>query len=140
MESDMSLEEMEERMGAPSGFICPDCGGPLWETKIGELPHFRCLVGHAFSPESLLAGESEAVERALWTAVKTLEERAALLEKLALRAGELNQSVSTTTFRERSEEHREQATLIRGILDRTRKSGGMTRRLRNGVPEKSGSK
>lgn len=120
MESDMSLEEMEERMGSPSGFICPDCGGPLWESKNGELPHFRCLVGHAFSPESLLAGETEAVERALWVAVKTLEERAALLDKLAARSSELNQTVSMQNFRERSEEHRAQAMLIRGILDRSR--------------------
>jgi two-component system, chemotaxis family, protein-glutamate methylesterase/glutaminase len=122
MESDISLQEMEKRMGAPSGFICPDCNGPLWETKAGDLPHFRCLVGHAFSPESLLAGESDAVERALWTAVKTLEERAALLEKLAARAGKLNQNLSGASFRERSEEHRNQAALIRGILDRSRKA------------------
>src|ERR1043166_1987013 len=61
-----------KKMGAPSGFICPECNGPLWESKNGKTPHFRCLVGHAFSPESLLAGESETVERALWTAVKTL--------------------------------------------------------------------
>jgi two-component system chemotaxis response regulator CheB len=123
MESDMSLDEMEQRMGQPSGFICPDCNGPLWETKNGALPHYRCLVGHAFSPESLLAGESEAVERALWIAVKTLEGRAALLDKLAARAGKLNQSVSTEAFRERSHEHREHAAVIRGLLDRSRKAG-----------------
>ena len=122
MMEEISLEEMQQKMGPPSGFICPECNGPLWETKIAELPHFRCLVGHAYSPESLLSDGSEAVERALWVAVKTLEERAALLEKLAARANELNQTVSTTSFRERSEEHREQASLIRRILERSRKA------------------
>ncbi len=122
MKTDTTLEEMKKIMGPPSGFICPDCDGPLWESKSGELPHFRCLVGHAFSSESLLAGESEAVERALWTAVKTLEERAALLEKLAARSGESNQIASTESFNERAEEHRQQARLIRSILDRSRKA------------------
>jgi len=117
---EMSLEQMKQRMGPPSGFICPECNGPLWETRIGALPHFRCLVGHAFSPESLLADGSEAVERALWTAVRTLEERAALLEKLARRAGERSQSISGASFQERAIEHRQHAALIRRLLNPAR--------------------
>jgi hypothetical protein len=31
-------------------------------------------VGHAFSPETMLSAQSEVLEEALWTAVKTLEE------------------------------------------------------------------
>lgn len=31
---------------------CPDCNGPLYETKEGELAHFQCNVGHAYSAVS----------------------------------------------------------------------------------------
>ena len=53
------------RAGTPSVYACPDCHGTLWETRDGEFLHFRCRVGHAFSPESLIESQSESVEAAL---------------------------------------------------------------------------
>ena len=47
---------------------------------------FRCRVGHVYSPDSMLAAQTDEVDRALWTALRTLEERAALAKKLAERA------------------------------------------------------
>lgn len=74
--------EMEKKFGQPTGFICPECSGPLWETKTGKALQFRCHVGHAYSPESLLADHAEGLERALWSAVRTFDEQAALLRRL----------------------------------------------------------
>src|SRR2546423_10827943 len=54
---------------------CPECNGPLYEAKNGELAHFQCFVGHRFSPESLSDQHAEALERALWTAARKLKER-----------------------------------------------------------------
>ena len=118
MEADLNIEKMHAKVGPPSGFICPDCNGPLWETPYGDLPHFRCFAGHAFSPESLMAGEADSVERALWIAFKTLEERATLLDKLAARAGELDQNIIGAGFRQSARDHRHQARIVRGLLDR----------------------
>ena len=72
--------------GAPLTITCPDCGGVLTETDEGGMLHFRCHVGHAFSPRSLLALHAEGVERAMWTAARSLEDRAMLLSRLADRA------------------------------------------------------
>jgi hypothetical protein len=69
-----SLEAME---GEPSGLSCPDCHGVLWGIDDGGLQRFRCRVGHAWSPESLLTRQSESLEAALWVALRSLEERAA---------------------------------------------------------------
>ena len=63
----MSPEDMEEQFGSPTAFVCPECNGPLWETESGRSLQFRCHVGHAYSPDSLLADPAEGLERALWS-------------------------------------------------------------------------
>jgi two-component system, chemotaxis family, protein-glutamate methylesterase/glutaminase len=64
---------------------CPECNGPLYEMKDGELALFQCFVGHRFSPESLSEQHTEALERALWTAIRKLKERAVLHKELVER-------------------------------------------------------
>jgi two-component system chemotaxis response regulator CheB len=72
--------------GSPSGFVCPDCGGALWETEDDNgLWLFRCRTGHGYSVETLLAGQTETVETALWAALRALEERAAMARRMAAR-------------------------------------------------------
>lgn len=109
----MNVQEMEGRFGVPTAFICPECNGPLWEAKKGRTKTFKCLVGHAFSPDSLLAEDGEAVERALWVAVKTLQERASLLRNLA---EGYKKNGTTGLFEDRAREAEEQASVIRKLL------------------------
>jgi two-component system chemotaxis response regulator CheB len=71
---------------APLVITCPDCGGVLTETDDAGVAHFRCHVGHAFSPRSLLALHADGVERAMWTAARSLKDRGMLLHRLAERA------------------------------------------------------
>jgi two-component system chemotaxis response regulator CheB len=81
----MSPKGMEKEFGLPTSFVCPECNGPLWETKAGPCLQFRCHVGHAYSPDSLLADHADGLERALWSAVRTFDERAGLLRRLGER-------------------------------------------------------
>src|SRR5262245_23907549 len=39
---------------APSAFVCPECGGALWEMEQRKLLRFRCHVGHVFTGETLV--------------------------------------------------------------------------------------
>jgi len=119
----MSLQEMQNQYGAPSGLICPECSGPIWETTEGKVNQYRCLIGHAYSPESFVAEEGIAAERALWVAVKTLQERSSLLKRLAERAQGVGQSITAANFKTQAEESDNHAEAIRNILRRFKSSG-----------------
>jgi two-component system chemotaxis response regulator CheB len=76
-------EDMSDLGGTPTAFACPSCHGALWELRDGNLARYRCHTGHAFSPESLLAEQSDAVEEALYSALRALQEKATALRRLA---------------------------------------------------------
>src|SRR5258708_10179011 len=115
-ELDLDALQSDNRVGNPSGFACPDCGGALWEVHDGHLVRFRCRTGHAFSPESLLAHQSEALESALWTALRALEERAALARKLARESHEHGRARSEKNFERQAADAGRNAALIREAL------------------------
>ena len=74
--------------GSPSGFVCPDCGGALWESEEASgLLRFRCRTGHGYSIETLAAEQTDTVESALWAALRALEERAAMARRMESRFG-----------------------------------------------------
>lgn len=99
MEKEVRLEQMDpatmythERAGEPSVYSCPECGGVLWELQDGNILRFRCRVGHAFSIESMFAGQAEQVENALWAALKTLQENADLTRRMIQHARDRGQT------------------------------------------------
>jgi two-component system, chemotaxis family, protein-glutamate methylesterase/glutaminase len=113
----LSLEAFEgNHPGRPSGFSCPDCNGVLWQIRDGGLERYRCRVGHAWSPESLLTQQSEALEAALWVALRSLEERAALARRLAEPARRRGHSITATRFEEQADEAQQAARLVRDLL------------------------
>jgi len=112
-----SMEAFEgNHPGRPSGFSCPDCHGVLWQIKDGGLERYRCRVGHAWSPESLLTQQSEALEAALWVALRSLEERAALARRLAEPARRRGHAITATRFEEQAAEAQQAARLVRDLL------------------------
>jgi two-component system chemotaxis response regulator CheB len=64
-------------------FGCPTCGGGLYELEAWPSPRYRCRVGHAWSPESLIEEQAVVTESALWTALRALEEKSTISRKLA---------------------------------------------------------
>ena len=104
------------RLGQPSPYACPDCQGVLWEVQDGELLRFRCRVGHAFSPESLLAAQSENLESALWVALRALEESAALTKRLQVRAEERGHGLAAKRFADQAGDAHRRADIIREAL------------------------
>jgi two-component system chemotaxis response regulator CheB len=103
----------DQYLGELSAFTCPDCRGALWELRDGDLLRFRCHVGHAFSAESLMADQSEELENALWAALRSLEENAALARRMAARASEREHTVSVMQFEENARRVEQHAEVIR---------------------------
>ena len=105
-----------DRPGRPSVFTCPACHGTLWEANENGLVRFRCRVGHVYSPDSMLSAQTDEVDRALWIALRTLEERAALSHRLAERGRERGQAWVDAAFTSRAEESEREAMLLRDLL------------------------
>jgi two-component system chemotaxis response regulator CheB len=100
----------------PSEFSCPHCHGVLFELPGGPTPRFRCRTGHAWSPASLVEDQATGVDEALWTAVRALEEKAALVTRLADDALAGGRSHSAAEFRARATRTRLQAEQVRELL------------------------
>ena len=113
---DAAALERDAPPGESSVYGCPACGGVLWELEEGELPRFRCRVGHAYSAEDAVASQGASVETALWTALRALRERAQLSERLADRVGANGAKQSKARFEEFAREAHEQAEAIRRLL------------------------
>jgi two-component system chemotaxis response regulator CheB len=111
-----STEVNGHEYGKPSAFACPDCHGVLWEVQEGKLVRFRCRVGHSYLPESLSASQSERAEEALWSALRTLRENAALSQRLAERARTRSQSRVVEIYEARAREAIERASSIEELL------------------------
>lgn len=79
---EQSGQKLTGETGMPVPWACPECQGPLFRVKDGDSLQFHCLVGHSFSSESLSAAHADALERALWVAIRTLKERLSLQRAL----------------------------------------------------------
>lgn len=116
VDMDSSTFNNDDRAGKPSTFGCPDCGGTLWELEHKNLLRFRCRIGHAYSLESLLAKQSDALEDALWFALRALEEKASLTKRMAKRMRDRNQGLAAQRLEEQAEDALARANIIRETL------------------------
>jgi two-component system chemotaxis response regulator CheB len=99
-------------LGPATGFSCPECNGVLFELE-GE-NRFRCRIGHAYSLQSLVTDQARSLEDALWTALRALEEQAALSKRVASRFSDY--SKLHADFERRARRASEDASLIRELL------------------------
>jgi two-component system chemotaxis response regulator CheB len=115
-EKPIDNSDRAEELGESVSVTCPDCGGPLWELRDEKLRRYRCRLGQAFTAESLLTGQSEVIEYALWAAVRPMEDRVRTLMSLANGRREHGQSRLADSYETQAKELKTQAQQIRQML------------------------
>jgi two-component system, chemotaxis family, protein-glutamate methylesterase/glutaminase len=116
-ERETDEEEVLDRIGTHRSLTCPECHGALWEVADGNLSNFRCHVGHAFSPSTLLTSLSRNLEASLWAAIRGFEENAIIAERIAGRLVPGGEAVRER-FIARARTARGHAQELRQLIDR----------------------
>ncbi|KKC24827.1 chemotaxis protein CheB [Sphingomonas sp. SRS2] len=107
--------------GQPSHISCPDCGGVLNHIEMQKEPHFRCQVGHAFTPLGLAAAQSDELERALSIAVRTHRDRIKLFEQMSTNARASGLSHAEKRWNDASSDAAQLITVLEGAMQNLRR-------------------
>ena len=97
---------------------CPECGGVMWEIEEDDLTRYRCHVGHAYTADTMSAALDDNVRRALATALRSLEERVRLSERLQQQASVWGHNQVTQHWAEKRAEYEQEAEIIRKAIAR----------------------
>jgi two-component system chemotaxis response regulator CheB len=110
--ADQRAQADDEKRGQISVFTCPECGGTLWQADEKGTLRFRCHVGHAYQAEALLDGQSEALEAAMWTAVRIFRDKGVLARQVAARERGRGNDDAARRFEEQAEQDERYGALI----------------------------
>jgi len=111
----ISLESIE-MPGSPSVIICPECGGVMWERRLGNFRKLQCHLGHAFDMASFLEFQAEEIEQRLWSLLRVLRERVSISRQLAASALESNSPSEAQQFEAQAQQALQRAQMIRQAL------------------------
>jgi two-component system chemotaxis response regulator CheB len=100
---DFEQQVRNARQGQLSVLTCPECGGSLWQVTGAELIRYRCHVGHVYNGDVLLAEKTEALEAALWAAVRMFKERGVLARQVAAKERSRGDATGAERFEEQAE-------------------------------------
>lgn len=95
---------------------CPECNGPLIEVKDSKILRFRCITGHAYTAENLLVHQKEVLEAALFAALRILQERANMLERMCRETEASGSSKALADMKQKSADARQYAGVIRNLV------------------------
>ncbi|MCC2976737.1 chemotaxis protein CheB [Sphingomonas sp. PL-96] len=100
------------KIARPSALSCPDCHGVLSEVNGSRPLRYRCQIGHAYTADNLAAHIDE-VDEAVRVAMRVMEERVTLVERMAKDARQTGRAAVAELYEARAEEYRRYATTLR---------------------------
>lgn len=112
----MTALAKEERLAHQAPIACPECGAALWPVQNAKEKGYRCLAGHSYTTQSLLLDHSEVVEKALWLALRTLEERGTMLDSMASDERARGHMKLSHSYKDRANEAKKYARSVRFVL------------------------
>jgi two-component system, chemotaxis family, protein-glutamate methylesterase/glutaminase len=102
---------------APHAQTCPECGGAMREEAQGGLTRFRCHIGHVMTAEVLAAIQLESLEKDLSSALRFLNERAALCHEIAGKHAARGDTAAAAAWTKASEEALQREEAVRRLSD-----------------------
>ena len=115
-ENVMSDIPSEHKLGKLVSLACPECSGPLWEIETDAVGRYRCHVGHGFTRRALIAEQSEMIERTLWAALRSFEEKAKIQTTLAREERSRERPLSARLYEQQAEQSHQHAAQLRSLL------------------------
>lgn len=106
----------EHKPGEVSVYTCPECSGSLWEVQDGNLTRYECRVGHSYTLQSLVEDNSQTLERAMWVALRTIEESISLAKRMSKRAREHGHNGVALRWEDQARSKADDARVLRDIL------------------------
>lgn len=128
--ADMRVDDM---LGTPSRFTCPECHGSLWEIEDGTMLRYRCHVGHAFTAPTVLASQSNEIERLLGTLQRSHQERVALAYRMANHERANDRPAAAERLEIRARDYEQDVAIIKELIRNG--NGGLTGQAEGSVPE-----
>ncbi|KQV83380.1 hypothetical protein ASC90_20735 [Rhizobium sp. Root1220] len=108
--------EIISHFSDPVALSCPACGGVLNEIRRTPPLRFRCQVGHAYTAEALASRQEGAADEAVRVALRIMEERATLTEKMAAEARNSGHDAAAASYERRAIESRAYADVLRDAI------------------------
>ena len=107
------------RLADPVALSCPACGGVLSQVRRSPPLRFRCLVGHGYTANTLAAEQEGSVDEAMRVALRIIEERASLTERMAEDARKAGMRYSEHSYETKAEESRRHIEVLRDAIGRS---------------------
>jgi two-component system, chemotaxis family, protein-glutamate methylesterase/glutaminase len=110
---DHALDAGVLKLGEPSSFACPECHGVLLRMKQAGPLRFRCHTGHAYTLDSLVSEVGEAVDEAVWNAIRALDESVMLITYAAEHLRESGDADGAARLFERADDAKRRSEHVR---------------------------
>ena len=105
-----------QQIGRPSRFTCPECNGTLWEIE-ARPTRYRCHTGHGFTQRALRNAQIEAVDGALWSALRALQEEEQILRETADTARHEEQTATAESLEAEAAQIQQRILQMRGLME-----------------------
>lgn len=100
------------KIALPTTITCPDCHGVLSEVDGSQPLRFRCQIGHAYTADALAAHIDE-LDEAIRIAMRVMEERLTLVERMAKDARDTGRTAVAELYEARGVEYRRYSETLR---------------------------
>lgn len=105
-----------DQIGKPSSLTCPECRGALWEVGYKDPIRYRCHTGHAFTAKVLETLQRDAVEDAIWGAIRALHEQERLFNKLSEKERQVGQVERVAEYEAKATQARAHSQTLRDVI------------------------